>query len=165
MKDASLAIVPDFNNEVLLVKRRDVPVWVLPGGGIEPMETAEIAAERETFEEAGVDVKVVTHIATYLPVNRFTSTTHLFECHPAAPITLKLQDEEVSDAQFFSLTSLPPELLPLHKGFINEWQSGKSFPIVRPLTEASYSALFFLLLRYPLWSLKYLWTRWISTRL
>ena len=31
---------------ILLIQRRDVPVWVLPGGGIEPNETAEEAIVR-----------------------------------------------------------------------------------------------------------------------
>lgn len=31
--------------------------WTLPGGGIEPHETPERAAEREVFEETGVVVK------------------------------------------------------------------------------------------------------------
>jgi len=34
-------------NEILLVKRRDVPVWVVPGGGIEKNETPEDAVVRE----------------------------------------------------------------------------------------------------------------------
>jgi 8-oxo-dGTP diphosphatase len=27
-------------SEVLLIKRKDIPVWVLPGGGIDPGELA-----------------------------------------------------------------------------------------------------------------------------
>jgi 8-oxo-dGTP pyrophosphatase MutT (NUDIX family) len=41
---------------VLLVRaRRDPTVWIFPKGHIEPGETAEATALRETQEEAGVD--------------------------------------------------------------------------------------------------------------
>lgn len=43
----------DNHQKLLLVKRRDVPVWVFPGGGIEKGETPERAVVREVFEESG----------------------------------------------------------------------------------------------------------------
>ena len=54
------ATVMAFNKslkKILLVKRRYVPVWVLPGGGIEDGETPFQAAVRETKEELAVVVK------------------------------------------------------------------------------------------------------------
>ncbi len=37
----------DKNKKLLFVKRRDVPVWVVPGGGIEKGETPKEAFARE----------------------------------------------------------------------------------------------------------------------
>ena len=37
--------------EVLLVKRRDLPVWVLPGGGLDAGETPLDGVKREVEEE------------------------------------------------------------------------------------------------------------------
>ena len=56
---ASVIVLRDAPLEVLLLKRSGnssfVPnAWVFPGGTIERDETAEIAAVRETFEEAGL---------------------------------------------------------------------------------------------------------------
>jgi ADP-ribose pyrophosphatase YjhB (NUDIX family) len=51
--------------EVLLVTaRRDPSVWVLPKGHIEKGESAEQAAVREVFEEAGVNARIVEFLAT-----------------------------------------------------------------------------------------------------
>ena len=39
--------------KVLLVRQTYAPGWQFPGGGVEPNETAEMAAARETLEETG----------------------------------------------------------------------------------------------------------------
>lgn len=44
-------------HEVLLIQRADTSEWALPGGKIDPGETAWDAAWRETREEAGLDMK------------------------------------------------------------------------------------------------------------
>ncbi|WP_406132079.1 NUDIX hydrolase [Streptomyces sp. NBC_00989] len=51
------------NEGRLLLIRRGVPegdlVWALPGGTVEPAETAEQAAVREALEETGLTVEAV----------------------------------------------------------------------------------------------------------
>ena len=54
-------------SEVLLVFRRDVPVWVLPGGAIEPNEPPEDAIVREIVEETGFHVKIERLAGAYTP--------------------------------------------------------------------------------------------------
>jgi len=49
------------NNEILLVQRGKLPlrgIWSLPGGHIEPGETAMAAAHRELAEETGVEANL-----------------------------------------------------------------------------------------------------------
>lgn len=58
---ASAIVLRDGPLEVLLLRRNEkssfVPnAWVFPGGTIEADETPEVAAARETFEEAGLQI-------------------------------------------------------------------------------------------------------------
>jgi ADP-ribose pyrophosphatase YjhB (NUDIX family) len=161
VKNAALALVLNSQNEVLLVKRKDVPIWVLPGGGIEDGETPELASLRETAEETGISVSIVDHIATYAPVNAFTSTIYVFLCRAPASSPTRPQDQEASEVRFFSQSALPPSLFPPHATFIHEWQTAPLTPIIRPLTELSYWSIIQILIRHPWWSLKYLWTRYL----
>lgn len=109
-KEAVCTIVFDETREsILLVKRRDIPVWVLAGGGIDNNESPEDAACREMLEEAGYQVKIVRKVAEYLPVNRMTQRTHFFECaiiggEPKC-------SAETQDVAFFPLNALP-KLIP-----------------------------------------------------
>ena len=159
MKNASLALVITQDNRVLLVQRKDVPVWVLPGGGIEESESPEVAAVRETFEESGVRAEIIDHVATYLPMNSLARTTHVFLCRPIGPLQTTIQSQEVASAQFFPLHELPVSLFSLHRTFISEWQSAPAIPIVRTLTEVSCSAVVRFFFTHPLLLMRYLWTR------
>lgn len=93
-------------SEVLLVFRRDVPVWVLPGGAIEPNEPPEDAIVREIVEETGFHVKIERLAGAYTPINRLARATYLYEC---SVISGKLSSSpETLAARFFSLDQLPP---------------------------------------------------------
>ncbi len=54
---ASIAVFRD--GKVLLARRARPRLWSLPGGRIEPGETAEQAALRELREEVGVEAEIV----------------------------------------------------------------------------------------------------------
>ena len=54
----AFAVVSDRDGRVLLARRIDTGNWELPGGTIEPGETATAAAVREVGEETGVTVTV-----------------------------------------------------------------------------------------------------------
>ena len=44
-------------NQILFCKWRDNDIWVLPGGRVDPGETAEETAHRELLEETGATLK------------------------------------------------------------------------------------------------------------
>ena len=54
----AFAVVSDRDGRVLLARRVDTGNWQLPGGTIEPGETATAAAVREVGEETAVTVTV-----------------------------------------------------------------------------------------------------------
>ncbi|MFW6018493.1 MAG: NUDIX hydrolase [Halapricum sp.] len=49
------ALVTDDSGAILLVRHRDVDMWVLPGGEVDGEESFEAAARRELGEEAGIE--------------------------------------------------------------------------------------------------------------
>jgi 8-oxo-dGTP pyrophosphatase MutT (NUDIX family) len=66
LKAGCAAVVWDARREkILLTRRSDNGKWCLPGGGMEPGESAAEAVEREVFEETGVRVRVTRLIGIY----------------------------------------------------------------------------------------------------
>jgi 8-oxo-dGTP pyrophosphatase MutT (NUDIX family) len=64
----------DATPELLLVTSRyDKSIWVLPKGHIEPGESSDETAVRETFEEAGVTARVIEFLTTSRQVIRGSS--------------------------------------------------------------------------------------------
>ena len=62
----SAAIIFDENREkVLLAQRSDNGRWCLPGGGMDPGESASEACIRETMEETGLEVRVTRLVGIY----------------------------------------------------------------------------------------------------
>lgn len=53
------------DGRILLGHRVDNDLWALPGGALEPGESASEAAARETLEETGVHVQVVGLVGIY----------------------------------------------------------------------------------------------------
>jgi len=110
MKDGAVGIVfSKDRKKVLLVKRRDLPVWVVPGGGVEINETPKDAAKRETEEETGFKVKILRQTGIYQKMTtKPTGKTHVFEC---LSIGGKPQlGKETAAVKYWSLLNLPAQL-------------------------------------------------------
>ena len=61
------AIIFDENREkVLLTQRSDNGRWCLPGGGMDPGESALEACIRETMEETGLEARVTRLVGIYM---------------------------------------------------------------------------------------------------
>lgn len=77
----------------VLAARRVRPAggWEFPGGKIEPGESAAAAIERECFEELGLRVRAVRHVATACD-DRIE--LHLWQVLPLAGTPSALQDHD-----------------------------------------------------------------------
>jgi len=158
MVDAVSCIV--FNqkkDQVLLIKRRDIPVWVLPGGGIESDESPEEAAIREVLEETGFSVTIDRKIAAYSPANRLTKPTHFFECKivEGKPQT----GLETREIDFFSLDQLPKKLVPFYKTWIDDALLFKAEVLEKKIEKTSYWKFLQYLLSHPVLVCRFLLTR------
>lgn len=156
MKTSTLAfLLTSDKKKVLLVKRRDVPVWVLPGGGREGTETLEASCVREVFEESKVVAKAVRLRAIYHPQNRLTTITHVYELE-----ALKGSPQptpEAIEAKYFPLNALPKDLFFIHKNMIDDIKNS-SF-VERELNEVNYKALIMYGLTKPIYLIRYLLSR------
>lgn len=123
LHSAHLAVFND-NNQILLVKRRDVPVWVIPGGRGEKGESPMQTALREFSEETGVKVSSsnVCLVAKYISDNNNHRIKYLFTTSRKRINGLTLT-EESSDYGFFNIDKLPHvislyEQRKIHEAFI-----------------------------------------------
>ncbi len=154
---ASIAIILDEREEsILLTKRLDVPIWVLPGGGIEPGETPEEAVIREVEEETGLIVTIVRKTAEYLPNNHLAAFTHVFICQILSGCIKNTN--ETAEAKFFPKEHLPLAIFPPHVLWIQESLANSKL-IKRKLTEISYLNVLKYFLSHPRHVLSYLTTR------
>ena len=159
MSEAAVAaIVFDKTKEkFLLVQRRDVPVWVLPGGGVDPGEVPEDAVVREVQEESGVEARIVRKVARYTPVGRLACETHLFECEyvsgqPGA-------SDETLAADFFSLDAYPPPVFDVHRNWILDALANKAELIEKPVQGLGPMMILKMMVKHPVLSARYLLSR------
>lgn len=153
----SCIIFSQDRKKVLLIKRRDIPVWVLPGGGIEPDELPAEAAKREAEEESGFAVIVVRQIAKYEPINRLAHPTYFFECAITGgqPQT-GLETKEIA---FFPLDHLPKAVPPFYCDWIADALQNAPEILQKPILGTSYWALVKYLLLHPLLTIRFLLTK------
>lgn len=110
--------------EVLLVKRRDLSIWNLPGGGADSGETTDQAAIRETREETGLDIKRLCTVGIVYDAPRSRNGVSIGAevredifggviCTVTGGSIIKgAESEEIA---FFPVDSLPPDMYERHR--------------------------------------------------
>ena len=84
---------------ILLLRRAVQPGrggWDLPAGYLDPGESFEMAARRETLEEAGIEVELLGLSGVYhsAPANAVTAVFRARAAHDAASVTLDFESSE-----------------------------------------------------------------------
>ncbi len=125
----TFAIIFDDQGRVLLGHRRDLDIWNLPGGRMEPGELPDEAVVREVREETGLQVRVDRLLAVYGKEGK-DELIFLFRCVPVGGC-LRRTTTETDDNRFFPPQTLPHNLIPKHRERIVDALAGHRHPIFR----------------------------------
>ncbi|MCH9611874.1 MAG: RNA pyrophosphohydrolase [Chlamydiia bacterium] len=145
-------------DQILLAKRRDVPVWTLIGGGIEEGETPQEAILREIQEETGDPTilsrcQLVRKAALYKPSISLTRTTHFYQC--IVDSIPSRSSEECLELQFFPITNLPKEIPHFYLDWINDCEKGYLFTLEKYQDQISYWSVISHLFKHPIYTLRF----------
>ncbi len=122
------AIIPYFQDEILLIKRNTIPFksfWALPGGRAEPGETVEQTIVREVKEETGLDVVVVRKIGEYHELG--TQDNVNYDYYPACFLVkvvggeIERQRSEIREVKLFRMGEIPRNLAFVHNDMIRDY--------------------------------------------
>ncbi|MFI2349726.1 NUDIX hydrolase [Streptomyces sp. NPDC019443] len=104
----SMAIITD-GGRVLMIRRRQREgklSWAFPGGGIEPGETAEQAAVRETLEEVGLEVKAIKTLGARIHPDTGRHMTYV-ACEMVGGEAHVADDEELAEVAWLEHRQVP----------------------------------------------------------
>jgi len=130
MPGSSVIAFDKDKRKIVLVKRRDIPIWVIPGGGIEDGETPELAAIRETKEESGYYIKIMRKVAEYTHIGS-RKKNNLFE---AVIVGGEARiNSEAKEVELFSLDKLPEPRHPHLDSWLKDLQMNSKSVIKREI--------------------------------
>ena len=123
------ALLLTTSQEVILVKHSYIPGWHLPGGRIDPQESASVAAAREAKEEAGALIEpesLLLHgVYSNFGLGRNDHVIVLSGKGVTFDPQLRKRNFEIIDVRSFSLEALPRDISAATLKRIEEFQEGK----------------------------------------
>jgi len=141
-KEFSSVVVLDENaQQVLLILRDDFRIWSVPGGGIEPGETREHAAIRETLEETGYQVALDRFVGSYRRP-QLNDQRHIYTAHVTGGQPLQ-SGPETREVRWFPVHELPARLTPSVREIVADALTDTPDPIQR-------------VQHFPIWKILYL---------
>ena len=123
------AVIVNKAGEILLQRRTDTALWGLPGGAVEPDETAFEALKREVAEETALTVINAEPMALYCgPDQKFTYPGgDRVQVFAVAFIVRNWEGQPRADGiegsmvRFFSFSKLPENLVSIHRQTIKDY--------------------------------------------
>jgi 8-oxo-dGTP diphosphatase len=141
---SSVVIFSEKMSQVLLMLRADFRIWGLPGGGVEPGESREQAAIRETLEETGYQVALDRYVGCYRGP-QLNDIRHIFTAHVTGGQPLK-SGPETREVRWFPVNELPARLTPSVHEIVADALAETPGPIQRDQ-------------HFPIWQIKYIKVR------
>jgi len=121
-------LVIDNKNQLLMQKRADNGTWGVPGGSMNPGETLEETARRETLEETGIRLDKIKFINIFSGPELFYKYPNGDQIYIVTAVYLAKEftqtkqghDEEVLEIRFYPLDNLPENISPSIQIILNE---------------------------------------------
>ncbi|MEQ8954495.1 MAG: NUDIX hydrolase [Gammaproteobacteria bacterium] len=136
--DITVAVVVERDGKFLMVREESDGVVVLnqPAGHLERGETVFAAAQRETAEEAGWEIRVTALLGIYdytAPDSGKTYIRHCFIAEPLRELIGQPLDEGILEALWLSYDEILADSValrsPLVRQALQDYQSGIRYPL------------------------------------
>jgi ADP-ribose pyrophosphatase YjhB (NUDIX family) len=119
----------DARGHVFLVRHTYMSGWYLPGGGVDPNETAVAAARREAFEEGRLECPADPELlAVFLNRREWRDHVLLYQVHGVRQDAPRAPDREIAESGFFAPDALPEEATPATRRRLAEIAAGGPYP-------------------------------------
>ncbi len=126
---AVITLIHDGGDQLLLANNKNfgMPMYSLLAGFVEPGETLEEAAYRETLEEVGVEVRDLAYWGSQ-PWPFPHSLMLGFTARADADAPIVLQEDEIADAKWFPVDDLPmiPPVMSIAGRMIEAWKASRT---------------------------------------
>jgi 8-oxo-dGTP diphosphatase len=119
LTSGAFTIITNSNEEVLLVLRRDVPLWDLPGGRIEDQERPSQTAIHESLEETGLHIELDEYQKRYFR-QEMADTQYLYHSSVFQGDEI-VSGPETRRLKWFPYTRLPLLLIPHRRKQISDF--------------------------------------------